>query len=75
MARTGKPVDVLEAELLNGQKLQGPPVAREIYKILRDRGEVSEFPVFSAVHLMCYEGLPAPALLGYLQNLNRESCL
>lgn len=32
--RTGKSIEILEAELLNGQKLQGPPTAYEIYNYL-----------------------------------------
>jgi len=28
----------LEAEMLNGQKLQGPPTAAEVYSVLRQRG-------------------------------------
>lgn len=33
--KTGKSIEVLEAEMLNGQKLQGPPTAIEIYNYLR----------------------------------------
>ena len=32
--KTGKPIEILEAEMLNGQKLQGPPTAVEIYNYL-----------------------------------------
>lgn len=35
--RTGKPIEVLEAEMLNGQKLQGPPTAIEIYNFITAR--------------------------------------
>lgn len=33
--KTGKPIEILEAEMLNGQKLQGPPTAIEIYNFLK----------------------------------------
>ncbi len=32
--KTGKSIDVLESEMLNGQKLQGPPTSVEIYKYI-----------------------------------------
>jgi len=32
--KTGKSIEILEAEMLNGQKLQGPPTAFEIYNFL-----------------------------------------
>ena len=32
-AKTGKPLEELEAEMLNGQKLQGPETARELQGI------------------------------------------
>ena len=39
---TGKSFEVLEKEMLNGQKLQGPQTAREVYQILQNRNLVSE---------------------------------
>ena len=32
--KTGKSIEVLETEMLNGQKLQGPPTSVEIYNYL-----------------------------------------
>lgn len=32
--KTGKSIQVLESEMLNGQKLQGPPTSVEIYKFI-----------------------------------------
>ncbi|KAI8925901.1 hypothetical protein BC831DRAFT_380577, partial [Entophlyctis helioformis] len=40
---TGKSFDVLEAELLNGQKLQGSLTSKEIHEILEGRGLVAEY--------------------------------
>lgn len=54
---TGKPIDVLEEEMLNGQKLQGPLTAKEINEILKAKGMEAEFPLFTAVCKVCYEGL------------------
>ncbi|PJF19089.1 Glycerol-3-phosphate dehydrogenase [NAD(+)], partial [Paramicrosporidium saccamoebae] len=55
--RTGQSIDQLEAELLNGQKLQGPPTAREVYKWIHERDLLDRFPVVTAVYRICYEGL------------------
>uniref|UniRef100_A0A1I8I478 Glycerol-3-phosphate dehydrogenase [NAD(+)] n=1 Tax=Macrostomum lignano TaxID=282301 RepID=A0A1I8I478_9PLAT len=51
--RTGKPITQLEEEMLNGQKLQGPLTAAEVYTMLNERGLVKRFPLMSAVHLIC----------------------
>ena len=52
---TGKSVQELEIELLNGQKLQGPLTAKEIHSELVKRNLVHEFPIFNAVYQICYE--------------------
>lgn len=38
--RTGKSFDVLEEELLDGQKLQGAVTSKEIYEFLEARGRL-----------------------------------
>lgn len=53
---TGKPFDVLEKELLNGQKLQGTETAREVHEFLKARGKVDEYPLFKSVYGIAYEG-------------------
>lgn len=35
--KTGKSINVLEDELLKGQKLQGPPTAAEVNHMLKER--------------------------------------
>lgn len=55
---TGKSIDALEVEMLNGQKLQGPLTAKEIYDSLAPKGLASEFPLFTAVYRICYENVP-----------------
>jgi len=49
-------MDQLEQELLNGQKLQGAATAREVNVFLKARGRVTEFPLFTAVYEIVYEG-------------------
>lgn len=54
--RTGKPLDELEAEMLNGQKLQGPMTAKEVYNVLKAKGIEGGYPVFTSVYDICFEG-------------------
>ncbi|KAM6154771.1 glycerol-3-phosphate dehydrogenase [NAD(+)], cytoplasmic isoform 1-T1 [Erethizon dorsatum] len=67
-ARTGKSIEQLEKEMLNGQKLQGPQTARELHSILQNKGLVDKFPLFMAVYKVCYEGQPVGEFIRCLQN-------
>jgi glycerol-3-phosphate dehydrogenase (NAD+) len=53
---TGKSFEVLEQELLNGQKLQGTLTAKEVHQVLEQKGWVQDFPLFTAVYKIVYEG-------------------
>ncbi|GAA5881377.1 hypothetical protein JCM1840_004871 [Sporobolomyces johnsonii] len=50
---TGKSFDELEAELLNGQRLQGVITAEEIYGFLKGRNRLDGYPLFEKVYLIC----------------------
>lgn len=68
-AKTGKPLVELEAEMLNGQKLQGPETARELQGVLKARSiSPDDFPLFTAVYQCCYEGAPVDQFLKSLEN-------
>uniref|UniRef100_A0AAQ5X352 Glycerol-3-phosphate dehydrogenase [NAD(+)] n=1 Tax=Amphiprion ocellaris TaxID=80972 RepID=A0AAQ5X352_AMPOC len=67
-ARTSKSIAELEAEMLNGQKLQGPQTSAEVYKILQKKGMVNEFPLFAAVYQICFEGKEVKEFITCLQN-------
>ncbi|XP_020772776.2 glycerol-3-phosphate dehydrogenase [NAD(+)], cytoplasmic-like [Boleophthalmus pectinirostris] len=67
-ARSNKSIAELEAEMLNGQKLQGPQTSAEIYKILQKKGLVDKFPLFVAVYLICFEGKEVKEFITCLQN-------
>jgi len=58
----------LEAEMLNGQKLQGPETAAEVNYVLRAKGLESEFPLFTGVHKICIGQLPPEKLIDCLKN-------
>jgi len=54
MASTKKEWDVIEAEELNGQKLQGTITCLDVQKALEARGLQSEFPLFDAIHKVAF---------------------
>ncbi|KAG7478192.1 hypothetical protein MATL_G00077800 [Megalops atlanticus] len=67
-AKTGKTIEELEKEMLNGQKLQGPATAAEINHILKHKKIVDKFPLFNAVYQICFEKHPVTEFITCLQN-------
>uniref|UniRef100_UPI003AAFDB6A glycerol-3-phosphate dehydrogenase 1-like protein isoform X3 n=1 Tax=Centroberyx gerrardi TaxID=166262 RepID=UPI003AAFDB6A len=67
-AKTGKSIEELEKEMLNGQKLQGPATSAEVYHILKQKGLVDKFPLFMAVYQICFEGKPVQEMISCLQS-------
>ncbi|KAK2833989.1 hypothetical protein Q7C36_014690 [Tachysurus vachellii] len=65
---SGKSIAELEAEMLNGQKLQGPQTSAEVYKILQKRNMVDKFPLFVSVYQICFEGRHVQDFIVCLQN-------
>ncbi|XP_007493894.2 glycerol-3-phosphate dehydrogenase [NAD(+)], cytoplasmic-like, partial [Monodelphis domestica] len=65
---TGKTFEELEIEILNGQKLQGPPTAKEIYNILKNKDLTDKFPLFVCIYEICCEGKAVKELITCLQN-------
>ncbi|KAF8104323.1 hypothetical protein N665_0174s0009 [Sinapis alba] len=57
--------DELEAEMLQGQKLQGVSTAREVYEVLNHCGWMEMFPLFSTVHEICTGRLKPEAIVHY----------
>ena len=48
-----KPIEQVEKEELNGQKLQGTSTAYEVNKLLKSKGKEADFPLFTAVYSKC----------------------
>lgn len=48
----------IEEELLNGQKLQGTLATQELYQVLQYHKLLDEFPLFSMIHGIAFEGHP-----------------
>ncbi|KAF6157537.1 hypothetical protein GIB67_004475 [Kingdonia uniflora] len=69
-ARSGgkRSFDELEAEMLQGQKLQGVSTAREVYELLSQRGWQELFPLFTSVHEICIGRLSPSAIVEYSEH-------
>ncbi|KAM7382352.1 hypothetical protein PAMP_002085 [Pampus punctatissimus] len=66
--KTGKSIEELEMEMLNGQKLQGPATSAEVYHILKQKNLVDKFPLFTAVYQICFEKKPVQEMISCLQS-------
>lgn len=76
-ARNGgkRSFDELEAEMLQGQKLQGVSTAKEVYEVLSHRGWLELFPLFTTVHEICSGRLPPSAIVEYSEHAPKLSLL
>jgi len=63
-----KTIQELEREMLNGQLLQGPPTAAEVYTVLAKKNQLDKFPIFTAVHRICTGEIPVSAFIDCLRN-------
>lgn len=63
VANGSKSIDVLEAEMLGGMKLQGPPTAQVVYEWLHQHGMLARFPILTGVYYICYEGKSVSSML------------
>lgn len=63
-----KTLEQLEEELLQGQKLQGPQTAQEVYELLKSKDDLDKFPLFVAVHKIITLEIEPEAILEYLRN-------
>ncbi|XP_025885063.1 glycerol-3-phosphate dehydrogenase [NAD(+)] isoform X2 [Solanum lycopersicum] len=72
-ARNGgkRSFDELEAEMLQGQKLQGVSTAKEVYEVLSHRGWFELFPLFATVHQICSGRLAPSAIVEYTEHSAR----
>jgi glycerol-3-phosphate dehydrogenase (NAD+) len=63
--KSGKDFSKLEAEMLNGQKLQGTLAAAELFALLKMKGGVKKFPLLSTIHLIATKSIPAVSIIDY----------
>ncbi|KAF8472812.1 NAD-dependent glycerol-3-phosphate dehydrogenase N-terminus-domain-containing protein [Kalaharituber pfeilii] len=75
MVETGRKIQEIEEEVLNGQKLQGTSTAREVNEFLKQRGLEGEFPLFTAVYKILqgeYSVDEIPKLIENTDNMRTE---
>ncbi|XP_076910734.1 glycerol-3-phosphate dehydrogenase [NAD(+)]-like [Bidens hawaiensis] len=65
--------DDLEAEMLQGQKLQGVSTAKEVYEVLKHKGWLEMFPLFTRIHEICVGRLPPSAIVEYSAQTPKRS--
>ncbi|EEB05397.1 glycerol-3-phosphate dehydrogenase Gpd1 [Schizosaccharomyces japonicus yFS275] len=71
--KTGKSLQQLEKELLGGQVLQGAATAADVHELLTSRDLVKEFPLFTTVYRIAYEGMKPEGMIQVLQPPVEES--
>lgn len=68
MAKTDKPIEQIEKELLNGQSAQGLVTAKEVHELLTARGMTDDFPLLTACYKISFEGMKIEDLPEYLRD-------
>lgn len=68
LVTSGRPLEELEKEMLNGQKLQGPPTAEEVNYMLKAKSMEDKFPLFTAIHKICTKQITADKLIDCIRN-------
>jgi len=63
-----KSIEALEKEMLNGQKLQGPETACEVYEMLKVNNQLERFPLFVAIHKICIGELQPKEMIDCIRN-------
>ena len=64
--------DDIEADLLNGQKLQGTLTTKDMYQVLRVGKMTEDFPVFTAVYEIAFEGRPVEDISNAIGTSSRK---
>eukprot|EP00281_Chroomonas_sp_CCMP1168_P017402 CAMPEP_0206215918 /NCGR_PEP_ID=MMETSP0047_2-20121206/2447_1 /ASSEMBLY_ACC=CAM_ASM_000192 /TAXON_ID=195065 /ORGANISM="Chroomonas mesostigmatica_cf, Strain CCMP1168" /LENGTH=154 /DNA_ID=CAMNT_0053638237 /DNA_START=355 /DNA_END=819 /DNA_ORIENTATION=- len=67
-----KTMDDLEEEMLNGQKLQGTLTCKEIHTILEREGKSGDFPLFTVIYSIAFEGISPEHLVAVLGGFDLE---
>ncbi|XP_076059726.1 glycerol-3-phosphate dehydrogenase 1 [Oratosquilla oratoria] len=71
---SGKTIEELEREMLNGQKLQGPQTAAEVNYMLKQKKMEERFPLFTAIDQICKGAIPPPKMIECIRNHPEHIC-
>ena len=55
--------DEIEADKLNGQKLQGTITSKDVSVVLKAKGLEKDFPLFTNIHEIAFEGKPPESII------------
>lgn len=69
---SGKSWEALEDELLGGQKLQGTLTAVEVNKVLTIAGAIEEFPLFTMIYDIAFNGVPPEKIVEMQLHVPKE---
>ncbi|EDW97987.1 uncharacterized protein LOC6537730 [Drosophila yakuba] len=65
---SGQTIEEIEASLHSGRKILGPIVASDVYAFLESELMQHEFPLFTAIHLICQSEAPPELMIEALRN-------
>ena len=74
LAESNKSLEQIEKENFNGQSLQGPHTAREVYRYLEEKNLLDRFPMFRDACLICERRIQPKMLLENLTNHPEFQC-
>ena len=68
MAETNKSLKDIERDDMNGQSLQGPGTAKEVYRYLQGKALLDQFPLLRDAYLICEQKVEPRKLLENITN-------
>jgi len=63
LSGAGKSWETIEAEELNGQKLQGTGTSKDVMTCLKKAQRTADFPLFAAIYNIAFEGAPPASII------------
>ncbi|XP_054166628.1 glycerol-3-phosphate dehydrogenase [NAD(+)], cytoplasmic-like [Oppia nitens] len=67
LINSNKSIDLLERQLLGGQKLQGPHTAHVVHKLLEHKNLSKDFPFFTSIYRICNRSMNPKDFINSIQ--------